>query len=469
MFLGLFQLSSISIAIIYSEEKSLIAYLLSFVIIEASGVGLFKFGKAATDGALQRRTAIATVAFSWVAVGLFGSIPFILDGAILNPIDAFFETVSGFTTTGSTILVNIEGLSKTSLFWRSIIQWIGGMGIIVLFIAIFPQMGVGAKHMFKSEVPGPITEGLKPKIKETSSMLWKIYLGFTSTLIALLWLCGMSLYDAVCHAFTTMSTGGFSTHNASIAYFDSALIDIVIILFMYFASINFSLYYYVKNRTFKHFYANTELRVYTIIILIVGFLVTISILDQNDYNVFISLRNAFFQVVSLITTTGFGTDNYDLYPVFAKTLIVILLGVGACAGSTSGGIKISRLIIMAKAVYHEIYKTFRPQYVKVVKLNEAVVQPEIIRGVTVFIILFLVTVLFGGLFLTMLGLDMDAAFTATLTAVANVGPGLGAVGPIESFAFIPAVGKIFLSLCMILGRLEFYTMLILFLPAFWKR
>jgi trk system potassium uptake protein TrkH len=469
MFLGLFLIPAIIVAISFEERPSMLAYIISFLIIEASGVAMFKSGVVGKDGALQRRTAIATVAFSWLAVGIFGAIPFILDLAIVNPVDAFFETVSGFTTTGSTILLDIEVLSKTSLFWRSLIQWIGGMGIIVLFIAIFPQMGVGAKHMFKSEVPGPITEGLKPKIRETSSMLWKIYFGFTASLMLLLWASGMTLYDAICHSLTTMSTGGFSTHNASIAYFDSFLIEFIIIIFMYFASINFSLYYAARSGKTSHFFTNTEVRVFTSIILIVTLLVFAATLKQNDYAVFESFRNALFQVMSIITTTGFGTDDYTLYPIFAQTILVLLISFGACAGSTAGGIKISRLIIMAKAIYLEVYKTFRPQYVKVVKLNGSAIQTDVIRSVIIFILLFVLTVLLGSILLTLLGTDMQTAFSATMTAVANVGPGLGSVGPVENFSSIPALGKIFLSLCMILGRLEFYTLLILLLPSFWKR
>lgn len=468
MVLGLFQATAILIAVWFSETDSLIAYLISVILLELIGFGLYVFGKRFDTGTLQRRTAIATVAFSWLAAGIFGSIAFLLDGAMTSPVNAFFETVSGFTTTGSTILENIEAVSKTSLYWRSLIQWLGGMGIIVLFIAIFPQMGVGAKHMFKSEVPGPITEGLKPKIRETSSMLWKIYLGLTGSLILLLWLVGLSPYDAICHAFTTMATGGFSTYNASIKHFDSALVDGIITIFMFLAGINFSLYYLLRKGNWLGFLRNSELRIYGWVVVISTIVVTISILQYHDYNPLTALRYAAFQVVSVVTTTGFGTDDFNTYPVISKMLLLFIMAMGASAGSTSGGIKISRIMIMFKAIGLEISKVFQPQYVKVLHMNRVPIAPEVTRGVLTFVLLFVSTLLFGSVFMAFLGLDMEAAFTSVLTATANVGPGLGAVGPVENFNFIPGVGKIFLSFCMILGRLEFYTLLVLWIPNFWR-
>jgi trk system potassium uptake protein len=469
MFLGAFQSLSIIVAVIYDESQSIYAYAFSTVLVEVIGFWLYVFGKKNDDETLYRREAIATVALSWLAIGILGALPYVIEGGIPNYIDAFFETVSGFTTTGSTILVDIESLSKTSLFWRSFTQWLGGMGIIVLFIAIFPQLGVGAKHLFKSEVPGPITEGLRPKIKETSSALWRIYLGLTLLLMLILYACGMPLFDSICHALTTMATGGFSIKNSSIKFYDSAVIDYVISLFMLLAGVNFSLYYLTFKGRILQAKRDIEFKLYIKIIVVFSILIAYDILARYDYSVFDAIRYSVFQVVSIITTTGFATDDFNVYPVFSKFMLIAIMFSGGCAGSTAGGIKISRIYIAFRASVLEVFKSFKPQYIKHLKINTNVVNIDLIRGVFAFIFIFMITLILGSVFISIFGIDMETSLTSVLTALSNVGPGLGRVGAIENFSFFPAIVKIFLSFCMILGRLEFFTLLVFLLPSFWKR
>jgi trk system potassium uptake protein TrkH len=469
MFLGGFIFLTLIPAFYFNELHSIRAYILSGIIVEVIGAGLYKFTRDVDSSTLLRREAIATVAFSWLAVGLLGAIPYVMDGAIPTYIDAFFETVSGFTTTGSTILPNIESLSKTSLFWRSLTHWLGGMGIIVLFIAIFPQLGVGAKHLFKSEVPGPITEGLRPKIKETSSALWKIYFGLTFLLMFLLWLAGMPVFDSVTHAFATLATGGFSIKNASIKFYDSMTIDFIITIFMILAGINFSLYFLIFNGRYKAPFKDSELKTYLSIIGIATFVLTFVLLDKYSNDILQAFRYASFQVAAIITTTGFATDDFNIYPPLGKIILLSLMFIGGSAGSTSGGMKVSRVVIAVKASFFEVYKTFRPHYVRSLKVSHSKIPPDIVRGIFAFVIVFIFILFLGTVFVASFGIDIVTSFTSVLTALGNVGPGLERVGSVENFAFMPSPVKFVLSICMILGRLELYTILVMLIPDFWKK
>ncbi len=465
--LAIVMATSIGWTIYYREPKTTRVFLASSTITLLFGAALYLRGRK-ESGAIGRREALVVVTASWFLVGLFGALPYMLDGAFTNYADAFFETVAGFTTTGSTALTEIESLSYGLHYWRTLTHWLGGMGIVVLFIAIFPQLGVGAKHLFKSEVPGPITEGLKPKIKETASTLWKIYLGLTVTEGLLLYLAGMEAFDAVCHAFSTMATGGFSTKNTSVAHFNSVQIDIIITAFMFLAGINFSLYYLLMKGNFKALFKDSEFKVYVTIAIVSILAIAANILLIHA-NFLTALRYAMFQVVAVVTTTGFGTDNFDLYPPFSKLLLVTLMFIGGSAGSTAGGMKVSRIMVVAKVAFIEIYKIFRPQAVKSVKMGKSVMSDEITRSILGFFVIAVFVFVFGSLFMALLGLDIVTATTAVVATMFNIGPGLARVGSVENFAFVPTAGKIFLSFCMILGRLEFYTVLVLFVPDFWKR
>jgi trk system potassium uptake protein TrkH len=387
-------------------------------------------------------------------------------------VDAYFETISGFTTTGSTVMTEIAGQSRGLHWWRSLTHWLGGMGIIVLFVAIFPQLGVGGKFLFKSEVPGPITEGLKPKIKQTAATLYWIYFTFTVVEALILWLlCGMSLHDAICHAFATMATGGFSTQNGSVADYDSAAIDYVITVFMVFAGINFSLYYGILRGRVSALFRDVELRVYLGLIAVATIVITLSIwnIDPRHDSILDPFRFAVFQVVAIITTTGFGTDDFSLWPPMSQLLLVALMFVGGMAGSTAGGMKIIRFIVVFKAIYAEVYRVFRPQAVLSVRVGRSVIPRETTTAILGFFAIGILVFAAASLYMGYLGMDIVSATTSVAATLFNIGPGLARVGPVENFAFIPTSGKMVLSFCMILGRLEFLTILVLLLPEFWKR
>jgi len=475
--------TSIFFSELFNERDTTYALLNAvFITLTAGGI-LFFIGRRYAHATISRREALVVVSLSWILIGVFGALPYLYDGVFFryglfhNYTDAFFETISGFTTTGSTVLdpvltTEIEKLSHGLHYWRSLTHWLGGMGIIVLFIAIFPQLGVGAKHLFRSEVPGPITEGLKPKIKETSTVLWRIYVGLTliEFLILISPVCDMGWFDALCHSFATMATGGFSTKNGSVADFNSVSIDLVITLFMFLAGVNFSLYYVaLTRRSPLAIFKDTEFRTYLGIVVAATVLVALNIWEFRHENLFQAFRHAAFQVTAMITTTGFGTDDFDLYPTFSKLLLVCLMFIGGSAGSTAGGIKVSRIIVLIKAAHYEIYKTFRPQRVISVKINNSTIPDDIIRSIFGFFVIAITTFVGGSLFMTLFDYDLATATTAVAATLFNIGPGLSQVGATMNFAFIPPIGKLFLSFCMILGRLEFYTLLVLIVPDFWRR
>jgi len=456
--------------LIYDTMASTWAFIYSSGITAGFGLLLWLYGRK-EQGTIYRADAIFLVAVSWLLLGVFGGLPYMFDGAFTNPADAYFETISGFTTTGSTVMVQIADHSHGLHWWRTLTHWLGGMGIIVLFVAIFPQLGVGGKFLFKSEVPGPITEGLKPKIKQTAAALWWIYVGFTVVEAIILLGLGMSIHDALTHSFATMATGGFSTKNGSVGEFDSAAIDYVITLFMILAGINFGLYYELIRGNKKRFLRDPELHVYLGVIAVVTLIITWNIvgIDARHETVSDSFRYAIFQVVGVITTTGFGTDDFDVWPPLSQLLLVFLMFAGGMAGSTAGGMKLIRFMVIGKAIYAEIYKVFRPMSIQALRIGKSVIPQETISGILGFFALGIATFVFSALYMTYLGLDIVSACTAVTATLFNIGPGLAAVGPTQSFAFIPTSGKVVLSFCMILGRLEFMTIFVLLLPDFWRR
>ncbi len=473
--------------------STVLAFLGSVGITLLVGLGLWGFGRRAVDHTIYHKEALFIVGVSWLLLGVFGGLPYLLDGAFTNPADAYFETISGFTTTGSTVLTNIEGLSEALHWWRGMTHWLGGMGIIVLFIAVFPRLGAGGKLLFKSEVPGPITEGLRPKIRETSWSLYRIYAAFTVVLALILYVVGptqeeavaaglspnaeMDLHNALIHAMATMATGGFSTLNASVAGFDSALIDGVLTVFMILAGVNFSLYYLAQRGGWRRAVRDRELWVYLILVGAATLILTLNIWGTGTpgtpdaakhETVWSSLRFAAFQVAGVITTTGFGTDNFDLYPPLSQLILVSLMFVGGMAGSTAGGIKVFRIMVVFKAIVQEAKKVVRPASVHVVKISGKPVNREVVSGILAFFALSVAVFALASIYMTSLGLDIVTATTSVAATLFNIGPGLRLVGPVESFAFIPSSGKMVLSFCMILGRLEFYAILTLLMPDFWK-
>ena len=465
--IGFAMSTSIIWALVDSDTTGLHAFLISVIVTLVFGFGLFLFGRRKID-TIYIREAVFVVASGWILAGIFGALPFYLTGALTNPVDCFFETVSGFTTTGSTVITNVEVVPRAVLYWRSLTQWLGGMGIIVLFIAVLPRLGVGAKKLFESEVPGPISSSFRPKLRQTSSILWKIYLGITVTEMIALVICGMDFFDAVCHSFCTMATGGYSTKNASIGHYDSTAIDIVVTIFMYSAGINFYLYYMAVKGEIKAAVKDYEFRVYTGLMAVCIVLIAIDILVIHpDFGV--ALRKAAFQTLAVGTTTGFGTDNFNLYPSFSKAIMVVLMIIGGSAGSTAGGMKVSRLIVVVKSIKDELIRASRPHVVRAMKIGGHTIPKEISRGILVFFAMFLLVLIAGTLFMTLFELDLITAATSVVATLANIGPGLERVGSIENYAFIPSIGKLFLSFCMILGRLELVTVAAVLLPSFWKR
>ena len=377
--------------------------------------------------------------------------------------------MSGFTTTGSTILTDIEAMPASLLLWRSMTQWFGGMGIIVLSLAILPMLGVGGMQLFKAEVPGPTADRLKPRIQDTAKLLWGVYFLLTTIEVLLLMAGNMSLFDAVNHAFTTMATGGFSTRNASLAAFDSAYIDGVVTLFMFLAGVNFSLHYLGLRGRFVDYVRNEEFRFY--LALAVSGIALIMLFNAGSAypSFWDNLRYTAFQLVSILTTTGFGTADYELWPVLCQYLLVIAMFVGGCAGSTGGGIKVARMLLLAKHAQVQLFRLIHPRAVRLVKLGERAVDKEVMQSILGFFALYMAVFVLASFIMAATGMDLVSAGGSVIATLSNIGPGLGSVGPIDNFAHVPAVGKVTLALCMLLGRLELFTVLVLVFPTFWRK
>jgi trk system potassium uptake protein TrkH len=443
------------------------AFILSALISAACGGLLFKSFESDSD--LSVREGFAIVSFGWTFFAVFGALPFVFSGAIPSFLDAFFETMSGFTTTGSTILTDIEAMPPSLLLWRSLTQWLGGMGIIVLSLAILPMLGVGGMQLFKAEVPGPTADRLKPRIQDTAKLLWGVYVMLTSMEILLLMAGGMSFFDGLNHAFTTMATGGFSTRNSSIAAYGSAYIDWVITIFMFLAGVNFSLHYLALRGRLSDFIRNEEFLFYTGLAT-VGTLLIVLLNMGNVYdNLFDNLRFSAFQVVSILTTTGFGTADYELWPVLCQYLLVFGMFVGGCAGSTGGGMKVARILLLFKHAQVQVYRLIHPRAVKLVKLGERPVDKEVMQSILGFFALYLGVFVAASFVMAAIGMDLPSAGASVIATLSNIGPGLGSVGPADNFAHVPAVGKLVLSFCMLLGRLELFTVLVLIFPSFWRK
>ena len=431
-------------------------------------LGLIAFKTTRLDEDLRPKEGFAVVSFSWICVSLFGSLPFLISGAIPSFTNAFFETMSGFTTTGATILTDIERLPHGILLWRNLSQWIGGMGIIVLSLAILPLLGVGGMQMFKAEIPGPIVDKLAPRVTETAKILWGVYALLTLIEVLLLWIGGLNFFDALCHTFSTVATGGFSTRNASIGAFNNPFVEYVIIIFMILSGTNFALHYrflkgdiraYWKNREFVFF-----ILILTLATLFIGF---------DTYRVYgpaeETVRKTLFQVLAILTGTGYGTADYELWSFNSQFLLLVFMVTGACVGSTSGGIKVMRIYLLIKFVLSEVKRLLHPQAVVPVRIESQPVSREVLANVMSYCVFFILIFILGVFIMTWLGLDFTSALGAVAATLGNVGPGLGSVGPTDNYAHIPAVGKWLLSLLMLLGRLEIFTLIVLFSPDAWRR
>ncbi len=454
---------------LYYRDASLIPLVKSMGITVSAGLLLYLIFFKAEAEIISQREGMAIVAVGWSAVGLFGAIPFYLADGYFTFTDAVFESVSGFTTTGASVLSNIEAVSKGLLFWRSFIQWLGGMGIIVLSVAILPFLGVGGMQLYKAEVPSPVPDKLKPRIRDTAMTLWKVYALISLAEVVLLMFGGMSLYEALCHTFTTMPTGGFSTRNASIAHYNSIYFDCVFIFFMLLAGINFSLHYQMMRGKPLAFWQDSECRFFLGAVVILTFVVSLDVFRTVYDTMGDALRYGAFQVVSIVTTTGYATADYEQWPAMSQLILLLCMFLGASAGSTGGGMKCLRIMLCFKYCYRELFSLIHPRAVTHIKIGGKTVSDDVMRSVLGFLALYVGLFALSSVALAGLGVDFTTAFTAVAASIGNIGPGFGAVGPLENFAGIPVAGKWLLVWCMLLGRLEIFTVIILVVPEFWRK
>lgn len=465
---SIFLLISFFVALFYDDGDAT-AFMQSTLITAVTGGILFYFFKSCRNE-VGKRESYLIVTSIWFFFTLFGMLPFCFMPNPLSLTDAFFETVSGLTTTGASIVENVETLPHGILFWRSFSQLIGGMGIILLTIAILPMLNhQGGLFLFNSEVTGITHEKLKPKIGETSKKLWSVYVSLTAILWFLLWLGPMEPFDAICHAFSTMATGGFSTKQASVSYWNSPYIDYVITIFTFVAGINFALVYRAVTGDFKKLLNSEETKWYTSITLGITALVVIGLYatGQNS-SLEETFRIAIFQVVTVITSTGYTVGDYVAWGPFFTTIFLLLMFFGACAGSTCGGAKIDRLVVLAKNTKNEFYRAIHPNAILPVRMNGKAISHEVVSKILAFILVYVMVLIAGAVVLSALGLPIEEAFGSTLSCLSNIGPGAGSTGPTGNYAFIPDIGKWTLSVIMLIGRLELFTVLILFTSYFWK-
>ena len=421
-----------------------------------------------SKGLIRKREGYLIVALGWLTMVTAGMTPYLFSGVVDNTVDAFFETVSGMTTTGATIFEDIESLPAGILYWRSLTQWIGGMGIIVLTVAIFPLLGIGGIELFVAEAPGPTSDKLHPRISETAKRLWLIYVSLTGVLCLILALLGMSFYDAINHAFTTMATGGFSTKNSSMAHFTNPAIQYVIILFMFIAGTNYTILFFAITGRLKNIWNSEEFKIYGGVVLVLALGFTWSVFQHLNIPLEQAFRESLFQVVSLITTTGFISADYSLWSPSAIMVCFVLLFAGASAGSTSGGIKMIRHLVFFKNSFMEFRRIIHPRAITSIKVNGQSVKERVITHINTFLLLYLMLFVMGCVIVSILGLDFTTAAGAVATSLGNVGPGIGKVGPTDNFAWLSPSIKLVLSFLMLLGRLELFTILVLFSPYFWK-
>ena len=458
------------------SESDLSGHLQSMIICIVVGIPFWMITRKSR--ALNSKDGFAIVSFAWLIVAFAGSLPFYLSGTIPNFTDAWFEAMSGVTTTGATIIGNpttlpnlpngIESMPHGILFWRSFLQWIGGMGIIVFTIAILPLLGVGGVQLFKAEVPGPVADKIRPRVKETAKILWMVYVGFTFLQFLLLGFAGMPWFDSICHAFTTMPTGGFSTQNASIAAYSNPLIHYVIIFFMFIAGVNFTLHFRAITGNFKSYFKDYEFKVYFFILFFattfIFFNISYSELDLS-HNTF---RISLFQSLALMTGTGYANANYELWPFFSQLLLFFMMFFGAMGGSTSGGLKIARVILLIKYAASETRRMLHSRAIIPIRIGDRTISDDVIRNTLGFFLIYLSFFVMTALVLTALNFDFLSSLSAAASAIGNVGPAFGAFGPTDNYALLHPIGKWMMTFCMLLGRLEIFTIMVLFSRTFWR-
>lgn len=462
-----FLLLCVLIALIYGEHDAS-AFFYTSLITMSVGFLLSKLIKI-KDRVLAKKDGYFMVTMVWIIFSLFGSLPYMIGNTIPSFADAFFETMSGFTTTGSSILNHVEALPHATLFWRSLTQWLGGLGIIMLFIAILPSLGIEGRDLYVAEVPGPTHNKTSFTFTSSARQMWILYTILTLLQTLLLLFGGMNLFDGICHAFTTMATGGFSTKQNSIAYWDSAYIQYVIIIFTFMAGTNFGLLHTAIRGNWRKLIQDNEFQLYFTIVLLASVVIGVGlyVIGWADFEK--SMRDATFQVVTLITTTGFATADYLLWPPLLGLILFLLLFVGASAGSTAGGMKVVRVYLLFKNSFVELKRIIHPNGIINVKYNNKSVHPNIMTGIMAFAILFMIVFTIGSLIMTIFTEDIITACSAVVSSMSNVGPGFGSVGPMFSYAHLNDFAKLFLAFLMLVGRLEIFTVMVLFTKAFWRK
>lgn len=465
-FLGLSLIFPIAFSLYYGDGDHL-ALLLALLVTTSIGALTWKLTPA--NRPLRIREGFAVVTFGWIFYAGFGTLPFLFADVGLSLTDAFFETMSGFTTTGATILEDVEALPHGLLFWRSLTHWLGGMGIIVLSLAILPMLGVGGMQLFKAEVPGPVVDKLQPRIQDTAKLLWGVYVVFSAAETLLLMAGGLSLFDALCQTFGTMATGGFSTRTAGIAAFNSAYVEYVITLFMLLAGINFALHYKALTGQIGSYLKSAELRFYLGIVGVVTLILFINVRLTHFGESFEAFRKAVFQVVSLVTTTGFHTYDYETWSASAQIMLVMLMFVGGCAGSTGGGPKVIRILLVVKHIGVQLRSALHPNAVIPLRIDGRSVPRETLADILGFLLVYVAIFALATLIMSFLGLDLITSVSSVISTLGNIGPGIGAIGPTENYAHIPVIGKWVLSCLMLLGRLEIFSVLVILNRDFWIR
>ncbi|MFC2011671.1 TrkH family potassium uptake protein [Chloroflexota bacterium] len=465
--LGLFMLIPLFVSLLYKESCSG-PLAISMGITVVFGLLCWRLIPS-SEGKLSRREAILLVAGGWILASLFGALPYVLTGSLPDFVNALFESVSGFTTTGATVFTSVEAQPNCILLWRSLTQWLGGMGIITLFVALFPLLGIGAAHLVETEMPGPQEDRLTPRIRDTAKAVWLLYLGFSVLEFILLVIAGMPAFDALNVTFCTMPTGGFTPTNLGIGAYNNPFIEGIITFFMVMAGVNFGLFYFmVWKRQFIQFLKNPELRLYGVLLILGSVLIAVDLIANMSMSVGEAFRYSSFQTVSIMTTTGFSTADFDAWPTFTRSALLILMIIGASAGSTGGALKVVRILVLFKYAYRRILLAFNPHAVIPIKFSGNVLSERVTSGIIGMAIAYFVIIIVGFLVMSAVGLNHETALSSVLATLGNIGPGLAMVGPTANYLFISVIGKIFLILFMLVGRLELFTILMLITPPFWK-
>lgn len=466
--IGISMIPSLLVTLIYHEYANISAFLIPICILLLIGVFVIIRYRNDPNPTLRIRDGYLIASLSWIFASIAGSLPYLISGSINGFYNAFFEAVSGFTTTGATILTDIESLDKGILFWRSFTQWIGGMGIIVLAVALLPALGIGGQTIAKAETPGPTLDKLTPRISDTAKKLYKLYLLFTAIETIFLLLGGLNLYDALITTLSSISTGGFSPYADSISHFNSLYIEIIVIIFMLMGGTSFNLYYMAAVHGPQPFIKDAEFKAYISIIATATFLIGFDVWWQGANSLGVSFRQAIFQTSSIITSTGFMSADYNMWPSLSKLIILLLMLVGGCSASTSGGLKVIRALIAAKLVRRGFTLRLHPRAVVAIKINNTSLQSEKVTGIANFIFLYIFTMILGNIIIAFDGYDLVTNFSATLTSLSNIGPGMNLAGPTSNFHFFSPVSKLTLAFLMLAGRLELFSIFMLFSPQFWN-